>query len=481
MTIENLTPLPRSTIGAGDSISFSVANTYTQMDIQETRDVGGSIYTTAGGPQSGYTVKVVESGSTHVVTVKRTDGWDQNPTILQVTEDQDTDVTISVFSYDLPRAVRFPPQINPANVDFVKVRVSEDDGVPIEDVSHIDVVSGTPPDGMTATSAGPPDAEIVASAATTDPDAIHDNEANEISTITEKGTLVGGDPTILDDWVVIEDSADSYAKKRMTVETLVGYSSPTKLGTEYSPELLYLFEDRLDIPNEGSLTDTQLDFAHFSCRETVYDDKVGQQKGMFCSNDGSSELQTVNLTSPPASLQTGECTAQAIIRIGGDSFPFRFNETFANKGATMFSFKQQNAARTNVCWGLFLEHDGVDDTHYVASFDYTDSLSSGLYTCRDTNTCLIDYGTYILQGRRQSDGAGTYTTSIWVNGLKVQENTLQPAPYASAWANSHRVVHWTDGGNDGLERISIFASKYNSSALTDDQLNSEYKKALGYV
>jgi hypothetical protein len=50
----------------------------------------------------------------------------------------------------------------------------------------------------------------------TDPDAIHDNVAGEISAITEKVTPVDGD------WVLIEDSAASNAKKKAQLGNLPG-------------------------------------------------------------------------------------------------------------------------------------------------------------------------------------------------------------------------------------------------------------------
>jgi len=52
-----------------------------------------------------------------------------------------------------------------------------------------------------------------------DSDAIHDNVASEISAITEKGTPVGAD------LILIEDSADSNAKKKIQITNLPGSGS----------------------------------------------------------------------------------------------------------------------------------------------------------------------------------------------------------------------------------------------------------------
>jgi hypothetical protein len=55
----------------------------------------------------------------------------------------------------------------------------------------------------------------------TDPNAIHDNEAAEISAITEKANPVD------DDLVIIEDSENSFAKKKVKVSNLPGGTSGT--------------------------------------------------------------------------------------------------------------------------------------------------------------------------------------------------------------------------------------------------------------
>jgi hypothetical protein len=54
----------------------------------------------------------------------------------------------------------------------------------------------------------------------TDPDAIHDNIAGEIASITEKATPVSGD------FLLIEDSADGNSKKRIQIGNLPAPSTP---------------------------------------------------------------------------------------------------------------------------------------------------------------------------------------------------------------------------------------------------------------
>ena len=473
MTIETITPLPRSTIGAGASISFTVADTYTQMDIQAD---GASVYTTAGGPQSGYTVKVAVSGGYHIFTIKKTAGWATHPVVVQVTEDQDTDVRLTVFSYDLPGVVRFPPQVNPAPSDFIKLRVSEDDGTPIEDVSWIDVVSGTPPDGMTATSAGPPDAQIEATAATTDPDALHGSVAGEINALTDKGI----DATIRDDLVVLEDSEAGYVKKSCLVSNLIPNVSPSKLDADFGCQLLYKFNGNYN--NDGPLVYSALDPLATGLTQTrpvAYFNAEGGEEGRFFTNDSTSKAYSVSIQPPSTVSDGGECTVQWVGSLSGDSLQMRGGITFSH-GATLMACKQNNSERVQISWGLFLDCDGVNAAHYFPSFEYHDAAGTTLIQTIDTSYVLIDYGRYHIAGRRQADGLGTYNNSLWVNGLKVAETTGQVAGYVAS-TNNQRVGCGSQSGNEGLQRTHNYCAKYSNTALTDAQINSEYKKALGYA
>lgn len=485
MTIENVTPLPRSTIGAGDAISFTVADTYTQMDIQAE---GVSVYTTAGGPQTGYTVKVVVSGGYHIFTIKKTAGWTTHPVVVQVTEDQDTDVRLTVFSYDLPGVVRFPPQVNPAPSDFIKLRVSEDDGTPIEDVSWIDVVSGTPPDGMTATSAGPPDAQLEATAATTDPDALHDNVANEISALTDKGI----DPTVVNDWVLIEDEDAGFAKKTCTVENLVGRTLPEDLEDDLGCKLLYVFNDNNRLNTAAyynfDVEDLNANSLNTTRRVPYVAGGEGKEGRWFPATTGLETIQCAATITPYDSTfgSGGECTVQWVGRIGGDRQAWR-NGAGIDYGLCLFGLHNQNRDNERstgigmrATWNLWLENNGVDATHYFPSFNWRDSTNTVTTTVVDWNTVLTDYGMYHIVGRRQSDGLGTYTGTLFVNGLKVAEELTQPAAFADTGGGNHKVFCGTETGH-GIARCTVFNAKYSNTALTDAQINSEYKKALGYA
>jgi hypothetical protein len=473
MTIDFITPKPKSTLAAGASISFTVANSYTQMDIQAD---GESVYTTAGGPQSGYTVKVVESGSNHVYTITKDAGWDALVTLIQVTSNEDTDVTVTVFSYDQENP--FPKVTNPRHTsDFAKLKISQDDGTPIEDVTQIDLVTGTPPDGLNAQGSVTPTAQIEATAATTDPDALHDNEANEISALTTKGI----DSTTPLDWVIIEDEEDSYNKKRMRVDNFVGYGSPKKMENDFSCQFLYKFNNNYN--NDGAHTASAANpllRGFTQCRRIMFDDKIGGEEGRHFQNDSSAIASSWSLTdgSFTDASAIGECTVQWLGTIGGDGADFRD----VNNGYTLFGLKGQNRVSEKISWALFLHNDGVNRNYYYPKFIYSNATDTANYEIFDSSFVLQEMNRYHIVGRRQDDGlgTGTYNASLWVNGLKVAETTGLPVAWTAVSGGS-RIVHGAETGAEGLERIQVFCTKMSNTALTDAQINSEYKKALGYV
>jgi len=106
--------------------------------------------------------------------------------------------------------------------------VEEQDGTPsVTDVGTIRVTNGT------LTDEGGGVAKLDFGSAATDGSAIHDNVAEEIHAITEKETPAD------DDELLIEDSADDWAKKRVKMSSLPGgatydnaYASPPDSPTE---------------------------------------------------------------------------------------------------------------------------------------------------------------------------------------------------------------------------------------------------------
>jgi len=133
-----------------------------------------------------------------------------------------------------------------------------------------------------------------------------------------------------------------------------------------------------------------------------------------------------------------------------------------------------------VSWGLWLYNDGVNQNFYYPAFIYSNAANTLEYTTMDSSFVLQELNRYHIVGRRRSDGLGSYDCSLWVNGLKIAEDLGQPAAYSSGSGES-RLTHGSETGGEGLERVHVFCTKMDNVALTDTQINSEYKRALGYV
>ena len=96
----------------------------------------------------------------------------------------------------------------------MSLTVQEQDGTP--SVSNVDTIKVT---NGTLTDNGGGSVTLDFGSAATDGSAIHDNEAGEIHAIAEKASPVSADE------IIIEDSADSYNKKRVQVGNLSGGSA----------------------------------------------------------------------------------------------------------------------------------------------------------------------------------------------------------------------------------------------------------------
>jgi hypothetical protein len=298
---------------------------------------------------------------------------------------------------------------------------------------------------------------LTANAATTDPDAIHDNVANEISAITEK--LVPHD----DDLVLIEDSENSFVKKKVKKENMGGARNPAKLGSEYSPSLLYTFEGvRTNAGSSGSTWD--------------FNNTVGEELYTIASTFAKKSLWTADTTgtytsaSTPASsvAAVGEVTVQAVI-LFGDTTP---ESGIVNSNIFMLA---DDADGGEMLWGLRGLTAG--SIQMQPAFVYKDSAAATI-TVTDADFRIGDSHLMHIVGRREDDGGGGYDVSLWVNGVKIAETTGQ---LESAAANSsHRV--WfakTSAANTGMCRSGVEGLKVSNVALTDAEIAIEYRAVIG--
>jgi len=116
MAITAVTPASGSTIAHGDSVSFTIDDTYTSLVIKAQSETAlEKVYDTAlSGGQAGYTTTVVDNGDgTHTVTFSRDAGWDKHPQLIYVTEDETGSSATTNLSFNLNTQQAFPQATEP--------------------------------------------------------------------------------------------------------------------------------------------------------------------------------------------------------------------------------------------------------------------------------------------------------------------------------------------------------------------------------
>lgn len=118
MAITAVSPISGSRIDWGDSFSFTVDDTYTSMVIKvQTSTALEKAYDSAlSGAQAGYTVVVVDNGDgTHTFTTSRDAGFDKNPTLIYVEENESGSTATTNISYLLAPDATFVEGTYPYN------------------------------------------------------------------------------------------------------------------------------------------------------------------------------------------------------------------------------------------------------------------------------------------------------------------------------------------------------------------------------
>lgn len=467
MSIELISPPPKSTIEKGRGISFTIDDTYTSMLIKVDTDGGTeTAYDgTSGGAQSGFTCVVSDDGSQHTFTLKRTAGWALSPVNISVTENETGDSAVTEFGYELSGQRRFARPEKPVGPeDFPKLRISTsgDSEVTIEDVEWIDVVSGTLPDGMDVTNPADEKARLEALASTTDPDAIHANVENEISAITEKGSSNG-----TDDILIMEDSEAGYIKKKVLARKFANVPLPTKLENDLGCQILFVFDGTLE--NKGT-AGSDWDLVNTGGVQALTASIVKDAKAQWYE-DNTKTISALR-TSTAATAASGEVTVQAVFVLGKDSR--------AAGHSRVFGLNRQNSSGAESCWMLRFYDDGTPaGSPLVPAFQYRNAADSATINVKDDTFRLTRGQRYHMVGRRKDDGGGAYDASLWINGLKVAQLDSQVAGYGTD--TDAKVKVGAEGGGDGLDRVTMECAKMSNTALTDSQIVGEYKKALGIV
>jgi hypothetical protein len=468
MTIELITPPRKAILAEGASFSFVADAAITAMLIEvgtETAYDG-----TAGGAQSGFTVTVDVVASGVEYSVKRDAGWVLSPLDIRVTETTSGTELVTEFNYELSGSNKFPLHRTPAvPSDFPKLRVSTSGDAPnqlIEDVEWIDVVTGTPPDGMDATSPIDTKMTFTALAATTDPDAIHDSTANEISPLTEKLTT-----NEAVDLLIMEDSAAGYVKKKVLAKAFAGAPIPALLEDDDNCQLLY------DCPAGGFLNNTAANtsglytFTKISAGARMVMGSVQLARGMVFT--GSSKRSMWSQAIGSEVTAEGDVTIQVVLKLQKEF-------TTGNTGV-VFMCGNENSDTNRTCWQIGYYDDGspAGTAKIVPQFRYRDPTNSTTISVRDETFQLSAGHLYHIAARRQGNGAGAYDASLWVNGLKIAESLAQVA--GNALSTGGAVKIGADNGNDGVDWHQIYQAKMSNWPLTDGEIVAEAKKALGRI
>lgn len=217
MAITTVTPVAESLLEVGDDLYFTVDDTYTTMLIEIDLDSAllvDAYDSTSDGFQSGFEGSVVDNGDgTHTFRVRRPAGFDLTPFTIKVTEDEADPggaTTETTTTYYLEGEKTFPQGEKPYNGTADGVLAVLDEGVvSASTVAILDFF------GFTVEKISDTRVKITDTGGGGDSDAIHDNVAGEINAITGKSNPVDADILLL------EDSADSFNKKKLILSNLL--------------------------------------------------------------------------------------------------------------------------------------------------------------------------------------------------------------------------------------------------------------------
>jgi hypothetical protein len=469
MAISGIAPAADTLIDSDLAIVFLVDDTYTYLRIEVfTEGLTEYAYdSTLGGAQSGYSVSVANSGGVDTFTVTPDSGWDNNPQVIQVVEDETGTEATTELSWNIAGAHGFPQDTDPYYGMFsATFKVTEDDVGGAANVGWIDVVgpvSGV--DGISIEDLGDGKVRLTANATSNDPDAIHVDVANEISAIAEK--TVPHD----DDLVIIEDSEAGFVKKKVQRKNMGIARNPAKLSADDSPPILYHFDgDLTNSGSEGSLYDLDVEeeggFTFFTPGTVPFAYALG--------NDRTDGWNTGALGETPSAAvaAVGEMTLQAV---------FMIENTVPHNSLTIGNIISlaTGGLGNDACWAF--RAGLLGNVQITPMFQYTD-IDEGIVQLGDDTEVAGGFRfaantLHHMVARRVSVGGGLYDVSLWLNGFKVYELTDQKA--AIAPTSSHLIRVTKSGTQNGFCRCGLEGFKLINSAMTDAEILVEYRAVVG--
>ena len=466
MALTNQLPVSGSFIDPDITVGFDIDDTYTTMRI-EVNTLAGVEYawdSSLGGQQTGYEVSVTDNGDgTESWTLLRDAGWDQDPQVVTVFENESGADVETALSWLLSGSVQYPQSDKPYYSELgAGFKITEDNVGIVVNVTHLDFVAGAE-DGITVTDLGGGKVRLTARATTNDPDAIHTNVAGEINALTEKVAPSSGD------LVIIEDSAASFVKKKAERQNMGGARTPQKLeaDSDGSTIMLYNFDGVLTDAITGTHTLDQV----VGPQQLYGFGAVPEARGLFLEyNTGvASTVATMNATKKVET--NGDFTAQVAFFIG------KATSEDALVDCDLFSVRESGTGSVQT-WSLGFDAGG----NLYPEARYLDDTSTTIKTGSASTNMVVTDGQHIHMAQRVYDaGGGLYTQELWLNNFLIASDAGSSAPYITAGADTFNVIVGKSGvPNSGICRMVVESCKLSNRKLTDTELANDFRKALGY-
>jgi hypothetical protein len=436
MTISSISPVTLSLIEPGDSFSFVIDDTYTSLVIQAVQSGGTEqVYSSATGVAAGYEVTIVDNGATKTFTVARSSGWNIDPTVIYVTEDESGASTQTSFSYDLVLSTIYPEGQQPYNsTSDSTFRVKESATLVRGDVSEIIFdeddfnVASSGNGSVTITSAA---AEGVSDHGALDGLADDDHSqyartdgtrAQDAVRLTERSSAVNASTSGKAEIYLNNSSSPSvpYFKDELGNDypIRIGSARYRKLSTNYSPVLYYDFDG--DMLNQGSYGSAG-DLSQVTGTTRYFQSLCGEgQLGL--QQYATHKTRSAIIATPQTGLSmAGNLTAQVQMWISGSQM--------RDSGTSQSNlFELSSSTGTNPWWKVGF--DGINN----APCAVWDTGPSDAALVPSSPIVVVQGGTTIqlIAVRMKDAGGGNMDVSVWLNGQKIAETLGVAVPAATA-------------------------------------------------
>lgn len=411
MAITAVTPTSASQIQPGDSFSFTIDDTYTYIIVKvQTSTALVKIYDSGlGGAQSGFTVSVVDNGSTHTFTCSRDAGWDLSPVLIYVDEDETGTPAVTNISYLLAGEVPYPQGESPYNPNYVgvltvidqvvttvpNVSTMEFDGATIAQVTpghvKVTVVGGGVTDHGALTGLGDDDhTQYYLTASTRQAESLY---------IAERGNHVNAPSTGLGEvWL-----NQGFTPHRLTLTDDAGGDTQLIMASGLVEQESAFFNERADHVNTPVAAKGELWVRSDSPNVLVFTDDTGTDTVLGAG--GATDLDSViNFTTPDNAVVVPVADFLDFSEAGGGSTNPLLKLTKLidlTEAALLFNIADSGRAirvTSPSTAGLVIENDAIRPITVGSNF---------VFGNRDGIAGVASGGFNILAGQRHTDGGST--------------------------------------------------------------------------